>query len=328
MTEALNFTTKAIADLGELAGKPLPLGDKEGILFIQRMLQRAEVFVLPDAGELMDRSKSRPQVPGAVFHPPFPVVALEYRAVRGSGGFHPIYESTIASKRIALAWEWDGLMPSGMSAKGGPAPGEGVVIASVCYIDAVRMWVPMTGAVLIPFDCMYRKAEPTDVMQAFVESGRITRQQAEAEKIEIRGVLPIMAGTMGRLIAQEGEEGMLNLLSADLMDEVNAYIDLMTALACNNVGRERIAQPDKLNRARIKGGKPPLKDFHVLTIAGAEFAPGTRSGANRHGVRSHLRRGHIRRLGPERVTWVNSCMVRGSAPGFADKAYAVGAQAA
>jgi len=35
---------------------------------------------------------------------------------------------------------------------------------------------------------------------------------------------------------------------------------------------------------------------------------------------------NIRRLGPERVTWVNSCMVRGSKPGFVKKHYALSAQ--
>lgn len=322
MTEPLNYSTKAIADLARLADAPaLPFEDRQGVLFIQQLLQRAEVFVLPDAGELLDRSKSRPHIPGAVFNPPFPVVALEYRALPGSGTNHPIYEASCASKRIALAWHWDGRMPGNTTATH-PVAGEGVVIASVCYMDEPAMWVPMMGAILIPYDCDYLRAEPTPAMKAFVQSGRITQQQADAEKIEVRAVLPIMSSAIARVAAEAGAKQMLSMLSADIMDEANAYIDLMTALACNNVGKMRVPQSAKLNKARIRSGKAPLKDFHVLTIAGAEYVPGTRSGATGASVRSHLRRGHIRRLGPERVTWVNSCMVRGSSPGFIEKQYA------
>lgn len=81
-------------------------------------------------------------------------------------------------------------------------------------------------------------------------------------------------------------------------------------------------QPDKLNRARAKSGKPPLKDFHVLNLAG-ERQSGSASGSGGTSRRTHLRRGHVRRLGPERVTWVNSCIVSGSRAGFVGKSYAL-----
>jgi hypothetical protein len=325
MTQPLNYTTKAITDLGRLvAGNPaLGPQDREGVLFLQRKLRQAEVFVLPDSGELLDRSKPRPQVPGAMFHPPFPVVALEYRsAIRNSSD--PVFQVATASKRIALAWEWDGVMPGGDTSRQGPKPGEGVCIASISFMDEIGSWFPMIGAIMVPFDCKYASQDfpLTEAQKAFIASGRITEKQAHAEKIEVRAVLPILPGPFARCAEQFGMSHAMDVLQADLMDEVNAYLDLCLALGCNNVGRELHAQPARLNKARIKSGKPPLKDFHVLTLAGDHGQGGAFAGVNGSGVRSHLRRGHIRRLGPDRVTWVNSCMVRGSRPGFASKHYA------
>lgn len=320
MTEALNYTTKAITDLAWLAGQPGtgPL-DRKGIHFLMGKLREAEVFVLPDAGELLDRSKPRPQVPGVMYKPAFPVVALEYAAI-DRGTRDPIYESATAPRRISLIWEWDGTSPTGKHIAE-PAAGSGVVVASIPFYTRQQRWIPVPGAVLIPYDCAYRVSEAGPSTRAFLASGRLTAKQAAQPSLVAAGVLALMPEYIGRVVVQGGLENGLSLISADLMDEVNAYIDLCVTLACNNVRKERQVQPAKLNKARIKAGKAPLKDFHILTIGGEQVAGGGPGGAS-SGARSHLRRGHIRRLSPDRVTWVNSCMVRGSRPGFVDKQYA------
>ncbi len=325
MTQPLNYTTKAIADLAKLAQSPvLKPGDRAGILFIQRKLQQAEVFVLPDSGVLIDRTKPRPQVPGSVFRPSFPVVALEYRSTSADYS-DPVFQVADSSKRIALAWEWDGETPGGKVGQDSPAVGEGVVIASISYMDDAGFWVPVMGAIMIPYDSDYQRqtGDLSPAQQALLASGRITEKQAYSEKLEARGVMAIMPSAISLCARQGGFPHAMDVMQADLMDEVNAYLDLSMALACANVNAERHAQPDKLNRSRIRSGKAPLKDFHVLQIAGHEH--GGFSIGEVGGVRSHLRRGHIRRLGPERLTWVNACMVRGSRPGFVDKHYAVAA---
>ena len=324
MSAPLNYTIDAISSLNALRDSA-SVGpfDRQGIDFISALLRRAEVFVLPDRGELLDRSKVRPQVPGAMFHPPFPVVALEYRASNPPGQeSHPFYEATDSSKRIALAWEWDGKMPFGAGDAAGPSSGEGVCIASLSYIDKTRTWVPMCGAIMIPFDCGYYEAAPTEHGLAMLNSGRISAKQAAAPAIEISGVLPLMPDWMGALFRDHGQERALGLLSADLMDEVNAFIDLCLALACNNVESVKQAQPPKLNKARIRRGKLPLPDFHLLTLGGEAYSLGSVSSSEGTGVRSHLRRGHIRRLSADRVTWVNSTIVNGKRQGFVSKAYA------
>lgn len=323
MSEALNYTVKAAEAFRYYAGNTVAAEhDRQGFMFLARLLERAEPFVLGSGGDLLDRGKPRPQVPGLMYRPPFPVVALEYAAAGRDDG-HPYYEAVSCPKRIALAWEWDGAMPAGLTAEGGPAPGEGVVIASIVFNSDAGMWVPIPAAALIPFDCEYQQAAPTPHRAALLASGRVTAKMAAEAVVETRGVLPLIPSAWGGMVNILGIAGALDTLSADLMDEVNAYLDMCVALACTNVSAERVLQPPKLNKSRIKAGKPPLKDFHVLKLAGAH-GPGTLGGTSGHGgVRSHLRRGHVRRLDAERVTWVNACMVHGSKRGFVDKRYEV-----
>lgn len=323
MTQPLNYTTKAIKGLmGTLDSTTLGPGDKAGISFIIDLLRRAEVFAMPDSGTLLDRSKVRPQVAPECFHPPFPVVALEYRSLQNEWSPSSIYEATSSSRRIALAWEWDGKMPTGIADPAAPAPGEGVVVASICYFDHVKMWLPTGAAAMIPYDASYIRAPVSEHGQQMLASGRITSKQAEAPRLEVRGLLPLMPEGIARGFAEHGVKTMQEMLVSDLMDEFNAYSDLCIALACTNVSTEKHSQSWRLNKSRIKASKAPLKDFHVLKIAGQEVgANGIEGGA---GQRSHLRRGHVRRLGPDRMTWVNACMVSGARPGFVDKRYEVG----
>lgn len=319
MTQALNYTTKAIADLTILA-RDMPDGNRQGLEFLISLLMRAEIFLLPDNGELLDRSKVRPEVPGDVFRPPFPVVALEYAAV-ARGALHPMYEAELSSRRIALAWEWDGRQPSFVSGMT-PEAGTGVMVASICFWDSLQLWLPIWAAVLLPFEEAYVEQPNDRFLSEMVKVGRVSPRQAAAKGVQIGGLLPLLPEAMEQAVLEHGSDAIFESLHADLMDEVNAYTDLCLALACNNVGTERHAQPAALNKARIRRGVLPLKDFHLLKIAGASEGGGFGGSAN-GGVRSHLRRGHIRRLGADRITWVNACMVNGSRRGFIDKAYSI-----
>jgi len=155
-------------------------------------------------------------------------------------------------------------------------------------------------------------------------SGRMNRKTASAPTLLVKEMLTLLPDSMSQQIMQSGHEAAMEAFTADVMDEMNAYSDVCLALACNNVSLSKMSQPERLNRARIKSGKLPLKDFHVLKIGSGPGGGEALGGSS--GVRSHLRRGHVRRLGPDRITWVNAAMVRGSRPGFVDKHYQVTTQ--
>lgn len=318
MTQALNYTVKAIEGLlsHECPGAP---GTRAGFRYLADKLRQAQVFVLSDHGQLLDRSKPRPEVPGLLLRPPFPVIALEYTA-QGLDWQEGFYTEAKCSKRIALAWEWTDDLPPELRGWCPPSLGPGVVIASIPFYDAQGLWVPVPAAMHIAFDDAWQ-APPaaSPFREAMLESGRLTRSQLQARTLS-GSTIALSPETMVHLGMTLGPSFTVDTLAADTMDEVNAYADLCYALACKNVSRREHPAPASLNKQRIKAGKLPLKGFHVLEVQGGGEMPGAGAAGDRSAPRSHLRRGHIRRLPGDRVTWVNSTVVKGR--GFVDKVYA------
>lgn len=316
MTQPLNYTVKAIEAMSTYPCVGAP-GAAAGFGYLLGKLREAEVFVLPDHGELLDREKPRPEVPGVAFTPAFPVVALEYTADAPRRA-DPYYTAARSSKRIALAWRWTEDRPEILKRCGPPVLSDGVVVASIYWSDQDRAWVPVAAAMHLSYDdATTQPAIENDFVRSIKAAGAI-RQDARG----VTGTLvPILPEVLAATAATIGPRQMANDISGDLHDEMNAFIDLCCALACANVGTERIEQPPALQRSRLRAGKLPLRDFHVLRISGERAMPGQRGAAgDREAARSHLRRGHIRRLPGERVTWVNATIVRGR--GFVDKVYA------
>lgn len=313
-TQALNYTPKAIEALLSYPSPGAPL-TRQGFRYIADKLRQAQVFVLPDFGMLLDRSKPRPQVDTLIFKPPFDVVALEFTG-DNPGRSDPYYTAARSTRRIALAWDWkDDLVfaPKGL------APG--VVIASIAFYDNDQAWMPIMGAYHVPYDAKWGVPQPSAFAERMVEIGGMTAAQARAPAPGGTPI-PLLPEVILHALKQVGNEGLIDLLQSDLSDEVAAYMDLCCALACRNVQFDRHAAPTKLNKARIAAGKLPLPDHHTLTLNGADYGGGA-TAHDRLGPRSHLRRGHIRRLPTGRITWVNQTMVHGQADGFVTKTYRI-----
>lgn len=321
MTQALNYTVKAIECLASFDATA-PGGSRAGFRYLAGKLREAQVFVLPDHGELLDRSKVRPELPGLTLRPPFPVIALEYASPAQTARRTPSYSDAPCSKRIALAWQWADDLPAELRGWMPEVSGNGVAVASIAYFDEHRLWLPVAAGAHMAFDDNWQQQPKLPYVDAMVASGQMTRAQATAKAFPMTLVPFLPEGLIGMAQAI-GQAKATDALAADLMDEVNAYTDLCYALACRNVGAERHQQPAALNKARLRSGKLPFADFHVLKLSGTD-GEGAPVGGGHGAPRAHLRRGHIRRLrhlGPDRVTWVNATMVKGR--GFVDKAYAV-----
>ena len=319
MTQALNFTPKAIADLlnHDVAHNP---GVAAGFRYLADKLRQAQVFVVGEHGQLLDRSKPRPEVPCSMLRPPFPVVALEYTAATNEWDMGA-YTAVRSSKRIALAWDWSDDLPAILRPWAPRNLGEGVVVASISFFDQHGFWMPIGAASHIAYDQPWEAIVDSPFRQAMIESGRMARKvMAQGKTLPSRAIGLMPEAIAHAVQSQGGVETVMDALAADVMDEANAYCDLSMALACKNVVTRHRPAPAALNRQRIKRGKLPLTGFHVLELRDGGDMPGA-GGGERDGPRSHLRRGHIRRLGPERITWVNSAIVRGR--GFVDKVYAL-----
>jgi hypothetical protein len=327
MTQPLNYTPKAIEALMPLAGSDAP-GSRAGISYLIDKLRAAEVFVLADHGQLLDRGKPRPEVPGQVFKPPFPVVALEYTA-EGKTWDEGFYNASACSRRIALAWDWSDDLPPAMRAMMPTLPLEpGVVVASIAYYDERATWLPIAAAMHFSYECVWQDRPPSGpFVAAMLESGRLKPALAKTSAVGGTIVPLLPEALVGIGVALGGPDALQDVLQADLMDEVNAYLDLCTALACKNVGTRSTPAPAPINKARLRKGRPPLKGFHVLELDGGEMTGLGGTLGDHSAPRAHLRRGHIRRIAGGRVTWVNQTVVRGRGD-FVEKVYAVGRQGA
>ncbi|MDB5733188.1 MAG: hypothetical protein JWQ03_3083 [Variovorax sp.] len=323
MLSALNYTTKAIEAFVSYEATSTALS-KPAFRYLAGKLRQAQVFVLPDFGMILDRSKAPPEVPASIFKPPFPVVALEYQAPVGRGRHDPVYTAAPCSKRIALAWEWSDDFPHRHLIPEIRTLGEGVGIASIAYYDDPGIWLPVPAVFHLPYDAEWIDPQRTPFREHLVSSGGISKAAARSRSLAGTPV-PLLLEAVAEMARTMGRAGSVDRLGADLMDEFNAYSDLCCALACKNVRAESVAAAPALNKSRIKSGKLPLKDFHILKLDGEQGSgSGSIAGADR---RTHLRRGHIRRLAADRITWVNATIVHGRKAGFADKAYAIGGRA-
>lgn len=317
MTQALNFTAKAIQYLESL-NSPYP-GVQAGFHYIAEKLREAQVFVLPDYGTLLDRSKPRVELPGDMYRPPFPVVALEYTAQGPGGRWDGPYTDLKSSRRIALAFDWQDDLPAACRIFGPMASTPGVVIVSIFYTDDDDAWLPVSAGIHFGYDAMEFRQDlhSGPLREALIASGRIGKAAANSGAPG-GSLIPLLPEAIIVQGSTHTIEATLDAIQADLMDEVNAYFDLCSALGCRNVRTEHHAAPDKLNRQRMKAGKPLLSDFLTLSLDAEQGGGGLfASGGSR---RSHLRRGHIRRLSADRITWVNQTMVTGQG-GFKAKSY-------
>lgn len=139
-------------------------------------------------------------------------------------------------------------------------------------------------------------------------------------------VAPYFREMMGRLLerAPELAETLSHNSNHDWAGEPWFWLAVMALLNAKNGASSTFAPiAPALNKSRAKAGKPPLADFHQLTLRiGPRDAQGRRAGRSGDGQRAHTVRGHfkVRRTG---IYWWRP-FIRGEvAEGFAAKRYKV-----
>ena len=299
--QALNFAPKAIPFLEQLADstdlhRPDLKEDTDELRHFADALDVGETFLLPDGGILMDRDRRFPDLPAAALRPPFEITVLEFPcSAQAAHTLHPKSKHRDPTKYVAVAHELTD-----------PDTNEplGVGIRTAIYDRTAAAWIPVLLSIVVPYD------SPPGVR------GR-----------PLLAVTTYAPGIIEMLGFEDLDRDALGELGQRyLTDAYNAYLDLCATLACKNVHAQRHQQPEKLQKARAKQGKRPLRDFHVLTVDGNPSNGGGAIGmdsGDRTGPRAHMRRGHVRRLGPDRLTWVSPCMVNAGASEFVGKAYRV-----
>ena len=98
-------------------------------------------------------------------------------------------------------------------------------------------------------------------------------------------------------------------------------VGICIALEAEVATYEVVRAPHKLNAKRVKSGKLPLKDYHVVSLARKHRAAhGTDNGESGRTVRMHFRRGHWRHFEKSK-TWIKWMLVGDPKLGFIDKHY-------
>ena len=103
------------------------------------------------------------------------------------------------------------------------------------------------------------------------------------------------------------------------LSAVVSFICFFAALmGARGITTTKISQPDKLNKARLRRGKPPIYEIHEIKIVLGDQAynpDGSHSTGNGTKKRMHWRRGHVRRLNTGKVTNVRPMLINPSVVG-------------
>jgi len=334
---ALNYSTHAIEGLqARIAGMrrsgamPRSLRAHEELV---ELLRIAVKFNLPDNGELV-ALETLDEAFSEFIRLPFDAVALEYalstqnEVYKGEDAF----KEAASSKRIAVCWansfasRFPALCPI-------PAEEKGFYVASVYYDDDDKLWVFSPLANFVPANPAITRgaAAPTSradtLEQEFLlkqKAIKSTNSTYEAWTVQLcPEYVTLFAMTAG------SRDTAMARLSLDIRDETASAFAFSLTVNSSNIGRERIAPPEKLNKKRISNGKPPFFEAWVLDVdRRAPSAESSREGYSLEGSRAsprlHLRRGHIRRLSPERITYVRGTAVGSLRSGQIEKTYRVG----
>jgi hypothetical protein len=301
VAEPLNYLRQAQEDL---ARKWFPFArahhtlDAQACEAVLASAQRAPKFVLPKGGRLLnDALRGLPRQPRL----PFGTVVLEYQSdPDGQGIVEQVYERKPVScpRRIVVAWQDPNSLSLFVQAifymvtdSGGTWAFTPYFAEIACEEDGSSLESPTyNGAQVLP-DLLGSNSATKHLGLKFHPTGTL----AEASAPDWRGNAYL-----------------------DLLDEINAVLELIEALSCSNVRHEPLPVR-KLNKAAAKRGALPFDEYRVLVVnaLGKEATDHHHpAGAATHrSPREHLRRGHIRIYQSGRRIWVNSTLVNAGVGG-------------
>lgn len=228
------------------------------------LLERAEKFIMPDYGRVFQNG-TMPEEFADLLRLPAPICALEYFCPRQVHHRDDIRESDYFPKRrIALCVDTSQINM-------GPRDTNGGIVVLSCFEVADGLWTFSPAMALVNPDTF--KIDSKNDQLTFDHYSFI-------EEVFDRGYAPREAAT-------------------DLADEVMAAVQFMMTINCENVKRERIDAPAKLNKKREKNGKTPFYSYWLLDVFKDGRVAGTGAGGSHNSPRFHFRRGHIRRYRDE-----------------------------
>jgi hypothetical protein len=330
--QPLNYCSHAIDDLLELmqACQERAPESAHALRCVIEMLQASVKFILPDCGHVLAFNEIDVRH-FQLARLPFPCVAFEFPYSRYDGiDSVGEFEQIPATKRIALCWTSDyapAIKYLRLEGRVASSPEGGTFIMSIYSGPSFEKWVPTVG-------CMFVSHEATDYPKDAVEEGASkiaidalrSAGLVKAKAVKYTAtIVPILSEMFAELTHRFGDsEKALAEIQLDTRDEVHAFVNACSVIACSNVELADVVASPALNKKRIANGKRPLFSYKVLQLdsENSRKSRAPSGGGSHASPRMHLRRGHIRRL-DGRTIWVRSTLVNSSSEGVVLKDYSV-----
>lgn len=332
---ARHYTTRAIEALKKQVAHLMSIGDTHTAQDVKRILgwlEQAVVFALPDGGRLLDNMRPLSLDDIDILHLPYPVVALEYHVGECNRGntIGEVVQTINTPRRIALCVDFTGeqaeqFCPTVLNSRSACPVGTegGVMVAAVCESTDSNMsgWFASSVGAVISRD-QSGQSNPTLPPGLGIDEKDVYKATPNPLSFAME---PLVHSVASAAITHYGHDRAMAYAYADLIDELNATSSFIQAMACSNIIAERVPADHRLNKKRVKSGKIPYSDYHVLKIrlSGSKTENSRSVHGDRRTPREHLRRGHIRRLSDGRRIWVNPCIVAAGSKGKAHKSYKV-----
>ena len=280
-----NYCVHAIEDLSGvlrwLKTKRGAQADAEHLELMINSLAKAEKFLLPVNGRLLDDDAMPSEEIIKNLKLPFEAIAVEFPNDH-TGPVQEIDQQVASSKRIVYCLEDQNL--------------DGYWVTTIDYLDNTRHWQLCPVMNLIPYHLVL---EPMaiDVLdkhaQRYVPDSR-RNGTVDTFKIRTQTTMPWVVERTCRMTGIDVSD-FLNSSIAEVSSDWRAVVDLTNVLHCQNTTTEKVDPPAKLNAKRIKLGKIPYDSYHVLKIkTDRSSGPRANAGGTHGSPRQHIRRGHIR----------------------------------
>lgn len=295
----LNYSAHAVDDLKAMRNWYQKNGTKEQsaslpiLAKVISILRTAEKFLLPHDCELLSFNEVSEKYRDLI-RLPYSAVALEFStSPHRNGG---------SSKGIVLAWHGlNDLAPEQLQEFDFDERAEVIAFTSFFYSDRQKKWMPSPHVFWFHRDHL-------DIHLGGIRAG-------------IHNALAY--GDMHQeMISAMSDERQQRELDGNLKVCMDAILEFLVTVNCENVIQNSLAPSNVLNQKRKSKQKEPFYSYRILSIPGGSN-PGSPQGGNHASPRIHLRRGHLRRLNTGKVTWVRHTIVGNAELGVADKNYRV-----
>lgn len=300
---------------------------RKNLYRVTELLERAQKFILPEMGELVDLQNVS-EAHRDMLRLPYPLIALESPFYTATGLLTegPLKESK-SSRRIALAFDESFAQESGLVT---PFNAVGLYLVVLFYDDAEKQWFTAPMGAFIPRETTITHGDHRDALSPSMQLMLDSLVQQGAAKLtstivefKFFDVLPELTSSF---IHELGFETAHARMQMDLRDELMTLWGFCITVNCANIRSLDIAAPQKLNEKRIKNGKLPFYAYKVLDISpesSKSRQASTAQSGDRLAPRMHLRRGHPRRLPDSRVVYVRAAMIGSAHAGIIQKDYRV-----